>query len=153
MISVPKFKWIDQDVNYRIIYILLFMICMSWLYFSTMLVRFLWIFTMFLLLFFNFTLFCVWPWTNPFYMYMGLDATKPVCGVSDKASLLSYRDYLENWNFTCIKFTYGTFQKMNNKDADQTVRMCRLVCPFVVCEPWRQVFSRRGPYSRWLHVF
>ena len=44
--------------------------------------------------------------------YMGLAARKPVFGVSVKAiqtRLLSYRDYLENWNFTRSKFTYGSF--------------------------------------------
>ena len=37
-----------------------------------------------------------------------------------QTSLLSYRDYLENWNFTCSKFTYETFQTTKNKGADQT---------------------------------
>ena len=36
---------------------------------------------------------------------------------------------------------------MNNKGADQTVWMCRLVCAFVVRKHQRQVFSRRGPYE------
>ena len=34
-------------------------------------------------------------------------------------------------NFTCSKLTYDTFQKANNKGADQTARMCRLVCACV----------------------
>ena len=42
-----------------------------------------------------------------------------------KTSLYSYRDYLENWNFACSKFTSNHFQKANNKDADQTARMRR----------------------------
>ena len=33
----------------------------------------------------------------------------------------------------------------NNKDADQTARMCRLVCAFDVRMQLRQVFSRHGP--------
>ena len=49
-----------------------------------------------------------------------------------QTSLLSYRDQLENGNFACSKFRYDTFQKANNKDADQTARMRRLVCAFVV---------------------
>ena len=42
--------------------------------------------------------------------------------------------------------TYDTFQKANNKGADQTVQMHRLVCACVVRKPRRQVFLRRGPY-------
>ena len=76
---------------------------------------------------------------------------KPVHGVSNKASfkpvssatetsrgfwqsefqtsLLSYRDQLENGNFTCSKFTYKTFRKANNIGADQTVQAgLRLCC-------------------------
>ena len=49
-----------------------------------------------------------------------------------QTSIFGYRDKLENWNFTCRKFTYGTFQKANNKGADQTARMRRLVCACVV---------------------
>ena len=50
-------------------------------------------------------------------------------------SLLSYRDQIENWNFTWIMSTYDTFQNANNKGADQTARMRRLVCAFVVHKP------------------
>ena len=35
-----------------------------------------------------------------------------------QTSLLSYRDLLENWNFTSTKITYDTFKKANNKGAD-----------------------------------
>ena len=35
--------------------------------------------------------------------------------------------------------------KANNKGADQSVLMRRLVCTFVVCKPGRQAFARRGP--------
>ena len=42
---------------------------------------------------------------------------------------------LENFNFTYSKFSYDTFQKVNNKGADQTVRMRRLVCTYVVLKP------------------
>ena len=55
---------------------------------------------------------------------LGLDATKPVFG-----------------NFAYSKFRYDTFQKVNNKDADQSAWMRRLVCAFAVCTPRRQVFS------------
>ena len=37
-----------------------------------------------------------------------------------------------NLNLICSKFTYGYFQKANNKGADQSVRMPRLVCTCVV---------------------
>ena len=45
------------------------------------------------------------------------------------------------------KFTYDTFQIVNNKGADQTARMRRLDCACVVHKHQRQVFSRRGPYD------
>ena len=37
---------------------------------------------------------------------------------------------------------------MNNKGADQTVRMRRLVCSFVVSKPPKKVFLRRGPIKK-----
>ena len=42
---------------------------------------------------------------------------------------------------------YDTFQCAKNIDADQSVRMRRLVCAFVFRKPWRQVFLRRCPYA------
>ena len=45
------------------------------------------------------------------------------------------------------KFRYDTFQLANINGADQTVRMGRLVCAFVVHKPRKQVYSRRGPYE------
>ena len=59
-----------------------------------------------------------------------------------QTSLLSYRDWLENWNFPCYKFRYDTFQKANNKGAYQTAQMRRLVCTFVVRKPPEDSFSR-----------
>ena len=59
-----------------------------------------------------------------------------------QTSLLSYRDQLENWNFTCSKFMYDTFQKANNKGADQSAQMRRLVCACVVHKPPEDRFSR-----------
>ena len=35
-----------------------------------------------------------------------------------QANLLSYRDSLENSNFTCSKLRYDTFQTVNSKGAD-----------------------------------
>ena len=40
---------------------------------------------------------------------------------------------------------YDTFQKANNKGADQFARMRRLVCVFTVRKPLRQGFSHRSP--------
>ena len=57
------------------------------------------------------------------------------------------RGWGENWNFTCVKFRYDTFQKTNNKGADQAAQMRRLVCAFVVHKPQRRFFSHRGPNS------
>ena len=62
-----------------------------------------------------------------------------------QTSLLSHRDYLENWNFTCAKFTYDIFQKANNKGADQTARMRRLVCACVVRNPPMSSFLGSRP--------
>ena len=35
-------------------------------------------------------------------------------------------------SFLCSKFIHYTFQKLNNKVADQTARLRRMVCAFVV---------------------
>ena len=70
---------------------------------------------------------------------MGLIGQKPVFGGFEKSeaqtSLLSYTDKLEFGNFAGGKLEYGIFRKANNKDADQTARMHRLVCAFVVRKP------------------
>ena len=52
-------------------------------------------------------------------------------------------------------FRYDTFQKENNKGADQSAQMSRLVSLFVVNTPQRhwQVFSCRGPYITRVKVF
>ena len=77
---------------------------------------------------------------------MGLIATKPVIGFSDnarlKTSLLSYIDYLENWNFAYSRLRYYSLPRANNKGADQSAQMRRLVCAFVVRQPPKTVFSR-----------
>ena len=59
--------------------------------------------------------------------------------------LLSYRDKLENQNFACSKFRYDTFQKANNKGADQSAGMRRLVCAFVVRKPPKTGFLASRP--------
>ena len=82
---------------------------------------------------------------------MGHIATKPVFGVSDsdiQTSLLSYRDYPKNLNFAGGKYRYDTFQLTNNKGANQTAQMCRLVSAFVVGKPPKTGFLPRGPNRR-----
>ena len=70
---------------------------------------------------------------------MDCNMTKPVSGgvpqSQTQISLLSYKDKLENWNIPCSQFRYDTFQKANNKGADQAVGMCRLVYAFDVRKP------------------
>ena len=48
--------------------------------------------------------------------------------------------------FLCKKFSYHTFKRLNNKGADETVQMCRLVCalvvPSVVQQNWGLLASR-----------
>ena len=79
---------------------------------------------------------------------MGLIPRKPVFGVSNKASFKSVSSATETslkLNFTGTKFTYDTFQKANNKGADQSARMRRLVCACVVCEPQKTGFLKLWP--------
>ena len=57
---------------------------------------------------------------------MGPDAkkiVKPVCSDTETSF---------NIETACYRRSYYTFQRVNNKGADQTVRMRRLVCDFVV---------------------
>ena len=39
------------------------------------------------------------------------------------------------WNFAWSKTIYDTFQSANNKGADQTARMRRLVCTLLLTNP------------------
>ena len=48
-------------------------------------------------------------------------------------------------NIVYSKFINYTLLGATNKGADQTARMCRLVCAFDVRMQLRQVFSRHGP--------
>ena len=71
---------------------------------------------------------------------IGLIATKPVFGVSDIVKLKPLSSATEaslkvENVCTCSKFRrYDNFKLSNNKGADQTARMHRLVCAFVVCK-------------------
>ena len=62
-----------------------------------------------------------------------------------QTSFLNYRDNLEDLNFTSSKLTYTIFQKVNNKGADQTARMRRLVCAYVVRNPPKTGFLATRP--------
>ena len=51
---------------------------------------------------------------------------------NSQIDLLSHRDQPESWNFRCINKRYHSVLAANNKGADQTVQMRRLICAFVV---------------------
>ena len=51
-----------------------------------------------------------------------------------------------NLKFGYRKYSQLTFQKANNKGADQTVQVCRLACTFIVCIKQCQVFSQGIEY-------
>ena len=61
-----------------------------------------------------------------------------------QTGLHSYRDKLESWNFGFSKYRYYTNWVANNKGADQTARMRRLSCTFVVRIWLKQVFLWHG---------
>ena len=46
--------------------------------------------------------------------------------------IVSVPDHCLSFYFGYHKYTNHTFQTVNNRGADQTVRMCRLICAFVV---------------------
>ena len=75
---------------------------------------------------------------------------KPVFGVCNrvrlKTGLLRYRDYFVSWSFSYSKLRYYTIQAVSNKGADQTVRMRRLICVFVVRIWHKLVFLWCGSY-------
>ena len=68
---------------------------------------------------------------------MSLLVRKSVFGVSDQVML-------QPANSARI---YNTFQQANNKGADQTAQMCRLVCTFVVSNPSKTGFLASWPYK------
>ena len=63
-----------------------------------------------------------------------------------QTGLLSYRDQLvfKFSFFVFSKYRYYTIQVANNKGADQTAEMRRLICAFVVRICHKQVFSWCG---------
>ena len=62
-----------------------------------------------------------------------------------QTSLLSYRDKLEYQNFACSMFRDVIFQNANNKGVDQSARMRRLVCAYVVHKPPNTGFLASRP--------
>ena len=71
------------------------------------------------------------------FLYLGCDLRKPVFGVSDQVipkPACSATETSQNSEILLVaSFDNDIFQyKANNKGADQTVLMCRLVCTFVV---------------------
>ena len=86
--------------------------------------------------------------------YLGLVARIPVFGVSDKAIFKQstpLQRLARKLNFTCSKFTYGAFQKANNKDVDQAAGMRRLVCT-CVNQPPPHPPPPPPPEDRFCHV-
>ena len=107
MFSPPKYIWIIYDVKNRI---KMFLANLASLFDSRRSVQF---------------LICA-----TCQRYMGPVVRKPVFGVSDKASFKPAFTATET-----SKFTYDIFQKANNKGADQTVGIRRLVCTCVIRTP------------------
>ena len=88
---------------------------------------------------------------------MGLVATKPVFGVSVKGDS-NQSPQLQRLTriskfLACSMFRDYTFQKANNKGADQSARMHRLVCAFVVRKlPKTGFLSSRPKYILPFHL-
>ena len=79
---------------------------------------------------------------------MGREATNLSSGSlksETQTSFFRYRDKLEILNFACCKPRFDTLQGANNKGADQSVRMPRLVCAFVVRKPPKTGFLMSRP--------
>ena len=70
-----------------------------------------------------------------------------------QTGLLSYMDKLESWNFGFSKYRYYTISVVNNKGADQTVRMRRLILTFVARIWLKQVFSWRGSFVNGIYTY
>ena len=65
---------------------------------------------------------------------MSIDATKPVLRASDEIiQKPAFSDRIVKSRLEQVK--YDSVQFVNSKDADQTARMRKLVCAFVVCRP------------------
>ena len=69
-----------------------------------------------------------------------------------ESGLLRYIDKPESWNFGFSKYRYYTIYIANNIGADQTARMCRLICSFVVRIWPKQVFSWCGSNNFYFQI-
>ena len=73
---------------------------------------------------------------------------KPVLGVCNQVRLKPACSADEtSYGLDNNKWRYYTIQVVNNKGADQTARMLRLICTFVVCIWHKQVFSWYESYN------
>ena len=77
---------------------------------------------------------------------MGLDATKHVFGVSDTARLKPVSSASET-SQKLKKCTCSKLEMINNKGADQSVRMRRLVCAFCCSETSKTCFFALRPIN------
>ena len=62
-----------------------------------------------------------------------------------QTGLLSCRDQLESRNFGFSKYRYSAIKAADDKGADQTARMRRLICTFVV-----RIWHKAGFLMTWL---
>ena len=89
--------------------------------------------------------------------HLGLATRKPVFGVSDKARLKP----VSSATWTSYKFEISLVaildmilsNKRITKGADQTERMQRLVCVFVVGKPPKTGFLMWRPFLKWIVCF
>ena len=78
---------------------------------------------------------------------MSLVTRKPVFWVFDQVRLKLVCAATEaSLEISDIETSYYTIKAANDKGADQTARMRRLICTFVGRIWGKQVFSRRGSY-------
>ena len=65
-----------------------------------------------------------------------------------QTGLRSHREELEAWNFGYRRMMYFTIQAANNKGVDETARMRRLICTFVV-----RIWHKTGFLMTWPILF
>ena len=77
-------------------------------------------------------------WFNDLFVIWALSQENPSSGSPtkwDSNQSPQLQRLAKNWHFACGKVRYDTFQKPNNKCADQSARMRRLVCACLVRKP------------------
>ena len=86
------------------------------------------------------------------YIIMSPVMRKPVFGGLHSGEtltgLLSHSCWLESWKFGYSIYRYYTIYGVNNKGADQTARMHRLICIFIVRIWHKQVLSWHSSYIK-----